>query len=90
MPTSLLLSLAIYFVAGMVRDGLTVLYYRSVSLRWVLSASTISGLITFYDYLVIVNLIVSQSIPAVIAYGAGTALGTYIAMRIKPPKGGAK
>lgn len=73
----------LYFVAGLVREVLTVSYYKSVIRKRDYSASGLAGGIEAYDFLVLATIIKSGWNPVLItAYVAGTMLGTFLSVRM--------
>ena len=75
--------LLLYFGAGLLRDALGTLYYRAISDRWDWSASGLAGGITLYDIVVLAALLREWSLSLAIAYAAGCAVGTIVALRIR-------
>lgn len=75
--------LLLYFGAGLLRDALGTWYYRAISERWDWSASGLAGGITLYDLLVLAALLKEWNLWLALAYSAGTAVGTLMALRIR-------
>lgn len=72
----------IYFCIGLARDAAAALYYRSISERRAGRAGGVGGFITAFDLSVYGLLIRSWSPELVVAYAAGTGLGTYIIVKM--------
>lgn len=79
----IILEFAGLFVAGIVTDLLVTRYTRSVAEKKVWSATILSGVITFANFLLI-TLIVNEgamgSLFGIAAYAGGNTVGTYVAM----------
>ena len=84
------LRLFLFFAAGLVRDGLTVLYYRSVSRGSAWWASGLAGIITLYDIFILSSVFGAGADWAGLAaaYALGTMAGTRLAMSVKEPRHG--
>jgi hypothetical protein len=85
MTPTLLVSVTVllYLAAGLGREFLTVSYYKAISSRKKYSASGLAGGIELWDFLVLATIIKSDWNPILIlAYVAGTMLGTQLSMRI--------
>lgn len=81
--TIIILELAALFLAGIVTDLLVTRYTRSVAERRVWSATILSGMITFANFLLITLIIKEGSMHSffgIAAYAGGNTVGTYVAM----------
>ena len=81
--TIIILELAALFIAGLITDLLVTRYTRSVAERKVWSATILSGMITFANFLLITLIIKEgsmQSFFGIAAYAGGNTVGTYVAM----------
>ncbi|HNQ86523.1 MAG TPA: hypothetical protein PLP82_04020 [Deltaproteobacteria bacterium] len=81
--TIIILELAALFIAGIITDLLVTRYTRSVAERKVWSATILSGMITFANFLLITLIIKEgsmQSFFGIAAYAGGNTVGTYVAM----------
>jgi uncharacterized protein YebE (UPF0316 family) len=76
-----------YFFAGVLQDFLVTLNQRYVIKDHVISAVLTSFLITIVSLVVLYNILSTldpeQSIPAIIIYALGIAVGTFLAMKLK-------
>jgi len=80
----------IYAVAAIVREGITVLYYRAIFERRAGLASILSGLIELIDLTVLSSLVlwlvnsrgINKAIPAV-AYAVFGSLGVYLGVKYR-------
>ena len=81
------LQLLLYFLAGVLQDFLVTLNQRYVIKNHVVSAMITSFIITIVSLVVLYNIISSldpqKSIPAIIIYALGIAVGTFLAMKLK-------
>jgi uncharacterized protein YebE (UPF0316 family) len=88
----MILQLLAYFFAGVVQDFLVTINQRYVSKDHVVSAMWSSFLITIVSLAVLYNILTSldsnKSIPAIIVYALGIAIGTFLAMKLNIGKGG--
>ena len=76
-----LVTILLYFAAGMTREILVVSYYRSVGKDKKYSASGLAGGLELYDFLVLATVIKSGWNPLLLAgYTAGVIVGTYMGM----------
>lgn len=73
------MSLILYFLLGVVQDFLIAKYYRALSLRSVMAASSLAALITLMTFVVIKFTFGNLSF--IIAYAMGTGAGTALALR---------
>ena len=73
----------LYFAVGLVRDGMAALYYLSISKRQDWWASGLAGALTLFDLVIIVAVVKSNRPLLAVAYAAGTAAGTFFALRIR-------
>lgn len=73
---------ALYFLAGCMREVLTVLYYRAVSKKRDYSASGLAGGIELYDFVVLASVIQSEWDPLLLGcYVVGVVIGTFTSIR---------
>lgn len=76
-----------YFLAGVLQDFLVTINQRYVIKNRVMSAIITSFLITIVGMIVLYNIISSldseKSVPAIIVYALGIAVGTFLAMKLK-------
>jgi len=76
-----------YFLAGVLQDFLVTINQRYVIKNRVILAMITSFIITIVSLIVLYNIITSldpqKSIPAIIVYALGIAVGTLLAMRLK-------
>ena len=83
----MVLQLLAYFFAGVFQDFLVTLNQRYVIKNHVVSAMVTSFMITIVSMVVLYNVLSSldpqQSIPAIIVYALGIAIGTLLAMKFK-------
>lgn len=81
------LQLLAYFLAGVLQDFLVTINQRYVIKNHVVSAMITSFIITIVSLIVLYNIISSldpqKSIPAIIVYALGIAVGTFLAMKLK-------
>lgn len=77
-----MMTLALFFILGLIRDALGALYYLAISRQRAYGASGLAGVITIFDIFVLANLLLSWSVGGAIAYASGNALGTLIALKI--------
>lgn len=81
------LQLLLYFLAGVLQDFLVTLNQRYVIKNHVVSAMITSFIITIVSLIVLYNIVSSldpqQSIPAIVVYALGIAVGTFLAMKLK-------
>jgi uncharacterized protein YebE (UPF0316 family) len=81
------LQLLAYFFAGVLQDFLVTINQRYVIKGHIISAMLTSFLITIVSLVVLYNILSSldpsQSIPAIIIYAMGIAIGTFLAMKFK-------
>jgi len=81
------LQLLAYFFAGVLQDFLVTLNQRYVTKDHVVSAMLTSFFITIVGLVVLYNILSSldpqQSIPAIVIYALGIAVGTLLAMKLK-------
>jgi hypothetical protein len=75
------LLLLAYFAAGVLRDGMSIFYYRAISNRRALSVSLWAGGITLYDLLVLATLLTKWNLLLAISYAVGCAAGSFMALR---------
>lgn len=73
-----MLGLLGYFLAGLLMDALITADYRAVSAGRIRSAVALSFVITAAGMLVYEAYLNSRSIWAILAYSAGSAVGTYL------------
>lgn len=81
--TMVILELTALFLAGIITDLLVTRYTRSVAEKKVWSATVLSGMITFANFLLITLIIKEgsmQSFFGIAAYAGGNTVGTYMAM----------
>jgi hypothetical protein len=71
-----------YFLAGFLMDGLITLDYRAVSAGRVRLAVVLSFSITALGMLIYEAYLHSRSIGAILAYSAGSAVGTYLILTL--------
>jgi len=87
----MILQLLAYFFAGVLQDTLFTLNQRYVMKDHVISAMLTSFLITIVSLVVLYNILSSldpsQSIPAIIIYASGVAVGTLLGMKFRIGKG---
>lgn len=74
-----MLTLGLYFMAGVVQDFLIAKYYLALSSRSVWLASTLAGVITLFT-LGVFNLSFGHW-GRLLAYAVGTAVGTWVACK---------
>lgn len=76
-----------YFVAGVLQDFLVTINQRYVIKDRVIAAMITSFAITIVSLIVLYNIVSSldpqQSIPAIVVYALGIAVGTFLAMKLK-------
>ncbi len=76
-----------YFLAGLLMDGLITLDYRAVSAGRTRLAVVLSFSITALGMLIYEAYLNSRSILAILAYSAGSAVGTYLILTFSRDKG---
>lgn len=83
----MIFQLLAYFFVGVLQDFLFTLNIKYVAVNKVLLAMLTSFLITVVNLVVLYNILSSldpqQSIPAIIVYAFGIAIGTLLAMKFK-------
>ena len=67
----------LYFLAGLIVDGLLIVYYKAIVKPDRLLGAILSGIITFINVFVLINLIKYDSGINMIAYIAGNIVATY-------------
>ncbi len=76
-----------YFLAGVFQDFLVTINQRYVIKNRIISAMVTSFIITIVSLVVLYNILSSldpqKSIPAIIVYALGIAVGTLLAMKLK-------
>lgn len=75
--------LMLLFLAGIMIDFLVTWYTRSVSQKRVWSASWLSGVITFVNFILIAMIIKESSFNClynIVAYAGGNTIGTFVAL----------
>lgn len=78
----------VFFLAGLVRDGLGCLYYQLVGRDKAKKAAGTAFGIELFDLLVIATIAkMGWPIALGISYALGTALGTYLAIRYRRKDG---
>jgi hypothetical protein len=70
-----------YFIAGLVRDAMAAYYYQAVSAARAPLAGGSGGVLTAYDIAILGMLIHRWSVPLIMCYSLGTAIGTYIVVK---------
>ncbi|HPI92992.1 MAG TPA: hypothetical protein PLT09_07795 [Deltaproteobacteria bacterium] len=81
--TIMILELTALFIAGIITDLLVTRYTRSVAERKVWSATILSGMITFANFLLLTLIVKEGSLHSffgIAAYAGGNTVGTYVAM----------
>ncbi len=79
----MILQLIMLFFAGIIIDLLVTRYTRAVSEKKIWSATSLSGLITFANFLLITVLVSESSLNGVVnimAFAGGNTVGTYVAL----------
>lgn len=86
--------LAIYFCVGIFQDFLLTLNWRFVAKEKEIPAAVASFITTIVSMIVLYNIITQidseKSIVAIIVYSFGIGVGTFLAMKLKIQKDGAK
>lgn len=81
----MILSLIIYFIVGIVQDFFFTMNTKYIAREKVVPAVFFSFLTVLMSMLVLYNILsdldASRSIPAIIVYSCGIAVGTYLAMK---------
>jgi hypothetical protein len=70
--------LLLYFIAGMVIDGLLIVYYKAIVKPDRLLGAILSGLITFINVFVLIHLVRYDSGTNMLAYILGNVAATYL------------
>lgn len=82
--------LIIYFIVGVIQDFLFTLNTKYVAKEKIAPAVLFSFLTILVSMLVLYNIInevdAQRSIVSIVVYSSGIAVGTYLAMKIKPRK----
>lgn len=78
-----MLLILLFLLIGIVQDYLITLHYRCISESRPIAASVLSFVILLVSVMVIEKIIQRQEISLVISYAFGSAIGTYIAMKMK-------
>ena len=87
MTISIIIRLAVYFIAGIIQDFLLTMNWRYVAKEKTLRAvvfsfsTTIVGMVVFYN--IITALDPNKSLLAILIYALGIATGTFAAMKFK-------
>ena len=71
----------LFFVVGIVQDGLIAYYYQSVSKHKKFSSAGLSFIVTIVNLLVLYGILeglTDQVLSVIIVYALGNAVGTYI------------
>ena len=68
----------LYFLAGVVVDGLLIVYYQAIARPNRLLGAILSGLITFINLVVLIKLVEYDSGINMIAYILGNVVATYL------------
>ncbi|MGC9324182.1 MAG: hypothetical protein ACP5G0_05455 [Desulfomonilia bacterium] len=79
----MILQLFLLFCAGIIIDLLVTRYTKSVAERRVMSATALSGMITFANFLLLTVIIKDPSLNCIfdiVAYAGGNTVGTYVAL----------
>lgn len=80
----MLYEIIILFVAGIIIDLLVARYTRAVSEKKIWGATTLSGLITIANFVLLSLLIKDSALNGlcnIVAYAGGNTVGTYIALK---------
>ncbi len=81
----MILQLILLFCAGIVIDLLVTRYTKAIAEKKVWSATFLSGLITFVNFLLLTVIISEASMNGIfniMAYAGGNTVGTFCALRI--------
>jgi len=84
---ALLLKLLAYFVVGVVGDWIIARYYLHLSSGRRVKASVFSSVISYFDFIISLTLIVNQDWLSAGSFAIGTGVGTFIAMRRMKKRG---
>ena len=80
----MIVQIILIFLAGIVIDLLVTRYTRAVAERKIMRASTLSGLVTLANFLLLTIIIKESAMGSafsIMAFAGGNTLGTYIALR---------
>jgi uncharacterized membrane protein YjjP (DUF1212 family) len=79
----MILQLFLLFFAGIIIDLLVTYYTKAVAQKKVLSATFLSGIVTFVNFLLLTIIIKESSMNGmfnIMAYAGGNTVGTFFAM----------
>lgn len=81
----MILQLFLLFLAGIIIDLLVTRYTKAVAEKKIWSATFLSGLVTFVNFLLLTVLISESSMNGIfniMAYAGGNTVGTFFALRL--------